>query len=334
MVHTPEATVLAPIRDLGKARLQVRILPPAQIGLTLIFVKMVVRSNSVAESSIGISDRSVVRIHPAELKQMLIMASNSKIEWTHHTGNLWWGCSKVLAGCDNCYAEGQANRYGRKVWGNDAPRMATKSVWSDFLKWQAAAHAAGEIHRVFVGSMMDIGEKPMPLVNWQGEPAIDASDGSRIYTDALRDRLCNEIVPACPNLDFLFLSKRACNYNKYMPEVWKHSPPDNVMFGTSVSDMKTWCDLVPQLLKVKGRRFLSVEPQIGPLKLLPFVEEKVDWIIQGGESGPHKRPFDISWAYWLRDWWAEHGIPYFFKQLDKVQPIPEDLMVRQFPERK
>lgn len=49
MVHTPEATVLAPIRDLGKARLQVRILPPAQIGLTLIFVKMVVRSNSVVE---------------------------------------------------------------------------------------------------------------------------------------------------------------------------------------------------------------------------------------------------------------------------------------------
>ena len=106
------------------------------------------------------------------------------------------------------------------------------------------------------------------------------------------------------------------------------------MFGTSVSDMKTWCDLVPQLLKVKGRRFLSVEPQIGPLKLLPFVEEKVDWIIQGGESGPHKRPFDISWAYWLRDWCAEQGIPYFFKQIDKVQPIPEDLMVRQFPERK
>lgn len=41
MVHTPEATVLAPIIDLGKAGLQVRILPTAQIGLTLIFVKMV-----------------------------------------------------------------------------------------------------------------------------------------------------------------------------------------------------------------------------------------------------------------------------------------------------
>lgn len=33
------------------------------------------------------------------------MSFDSKIEWTHHTGNLWWGCTNVHSGCDNCYAE-------------------------------------------------------------------------------------------------------------------------------------------------------------------------------------------------------------------------------------
>ena len=46
------------------------------------------------------------------------MAENSKIEWTDHTVNLWWGCSKVHTGCKNCYAEKLSNRYGDDVWGD------------------------------------------------------------------------------------------------------------------------------------------------------------------------------------------------------------------------
>lgn len=278
---------------------------------------------------------------------MLIMASNSKIEWTHHTGNLWWGCSKVHAGCDNCYAEGQANRYGHKVWGNDAPRMATKSVWGDFLKWQAAAHAAGEIHRVFVGSMMDIFEKPMPLVDWQGRvivvsgvskmidsSVVDTKIAMPVHTSFLRQKFFTHIVPNCLNLDFLLLTKRPSNINKYIPEEWLENPPENVMFGASVSDQKTFDDMVYHLKKVKGRKFLSVEPQLDWIRPTMYQMLGIDWVIQGGESGPHKRPFDIEWARWMRDFCAELGVPYFFKQIDKIQPIPEDLMVRQFSERK
>lgn len=56
------------------------------------------------------------------------MALNSKIEWTHHTANLWWGCTNVHEGCDNCYAERWANKYGVK-WGNDAPRRDWDVCW-------------------------------------------------------------------------------------------------------------------------------------------------------------------------------------------------------------
>lgn len=269
--------------------------------------------------------------------------AQTKIEWTAtpredgtlapgYTGNLWHGCTKVHAGCDNCYAEALTKRNGGvQVWGNNAPRKATKSVWADFFKWNAEAHAAGETRKVFVGSMMDIFEKNMPLVSWHGEPAIDGSDGSPIGTDALRQRFFNEVVPACSNLLFLLLTKRPGNINKMIPEAWKHTPPDNVMFGTSPVDAPTFARLVPQLKQVNGRRFLSIEPQLG--LILPTAEDLagIDWLIQGGESGPKRRPFSTDWARDMKQICERTGTPYFFKQWDKVRQIPADLMVRQFP---
>lgn len=38
------------------------------------------------------------------------MGQNSKIEWTHHTFNPWWGCVKVSPACKHCYAETWAQR--------------------------------------------------------------------------------------------------------------------------------------------------------------------------------------------------------------------------------
>lgn len=252
------------------------------------------------------------------------MAQNSNIEWTRHTGNLWWGCTKVHEGCDNCYAEAFAHRYNNDIWGNDRPRKAGKSVWSDFLKWQALAADARETHRVFVGSMMDIFEKPMPLIDWQGNQLPGNTGG-------LRDRFFREIVPNCPNLTFLLLTKRPSNINKMIPAEWKDNPPENVMFGTSPVNPETFKTLAGQLQKVNGRRFLSIEPQL--TLIVPNREDLagIDWVIQGGESGPRKRRFDTDWARAMRDACRAFGVPYFFKQIDKVQEIPEDLQIRQFP---
>lgn len=57
----------------------------------------------------------------------------------------------------------------------------------------------------------------------------------------------------------------------------------------------------------------------------------VHWIICGGESGHGRRPMDLDWAKSIRDQCKEAGVPFFFKQVDKVLPIPDDLMIREFP---
>lgn len=261
------------------------------------------------------------------------MAENSKIEWTDHTANLWWGCTKVHAGCDNCYAERISKRYGDDVWGNDKSRRMIKSVWKDLEKYQRDAEKEGVVKKVFVGSMMDIFEKPMPLIDSKGNPKITASNG-QYMTDNYRHILFEGIsMGRYNNLLFLFLTKRPSNINKYIPEEWKTNPPKNVMFGTSPVDQETADKLIPQLLKVNGRRFLSIEPQLGEFRLnyTDLNTGKFDWVIQGGESGHNRRPFDTDWARNIRDDCAYYKVPYFFKQVDKVLPVPEDLQIRQFP---
>lgn len=253
------------------------------------------------------------------------MAQNSKIEWTHHTANLWHGCTKVHEGCDNCYAEALAKRWGNDVWGNDKPRKEIKSVWNELAKMQQSAKQVGEVHRVFVGSMMDIFEKPMPLIFSNGEKATED-----YHTGILRYKLFRFIETGnYPNLMFLFLTKRPSNINKIIPESWKENPPQNVMFGTSPVNQQTFETLVRHLQEVNGKRFLSVEPQLDKITLGNLTG--IDWIIQGGESGHHKRPFNLEWARSMRDECAALGVPYFFKQIDKIQQIPADLLIRNFP---
>jgi len=255
------------------------------------------------------------------------MAKDSKIQWTNHTVNLWWGCTKVHEGCDNCYAEVLSNRFDDNLWGSDARRKKIKSAFNDLAKYQKWAVEEGhDTVKVFIGSMMDIFEKPMPMID---------NIGNKLDTDTgdLRNMLFDKISKGkYPNLVFLFLTKRPSNINKYIPIEWKTEPPSNVWFGTSPVDDKTFRTLIPQLLKVKGNRFLSIEPNIGTLK---NVEEAyfngIDWIIQGGESGSNKRPFNMRWAKDVRAMCEKKGIPYFFKQIDKVQEIPNDMIIMEFP---
>ena len=60
---------------------------------------------------------------------------------------------------------------------------------------------------------------------------------------------------------------------------------------------------------------------------------EIHWVIQGGESGPGRRPFDTDWGRNLKAECQATNTPYFFKQIDKVQKIPADLLVREFPDK-
>src|SRR5262245_42917072 len=87
------------------------------------------------------------------------MGHQSSIEWTDHTFNPWWGCTKVSPGCTYCYAETLSTRYGHTIWGPRAERrLFGDKHWQEPLKWNNTAEQIGKPARVFCASMADVFE--------------------------------------------------------------------------------------------------------------------------------------------------------------------------------
>ena len=109
----------------------------------------------------------------------------------------------------------------------------------------------------------------------------------------------------------------------------------NVWLGTTCEDQEHYDRRWPVLRAVRARiHFISYEPALGPLNrphAWDLSGARPDWIICGGESGKGAREMNPAWARWVRDACALHGIAFFMKQMTGKAPIPNDLMVRQFP---
>lgn len=258
------------------------------------------------------------------------MSENSKIEWTDHTFNPWIGCTKVSPGCDHCYAETWAKRYGTAEWGTGQPRhLTSESNWRQPLKWNREAAASGVRKRVFCASLADVFDNEVP--------------------EEWRVRLW-KLIYDTPHLDWLLLTKRIGNARHMLPlGVFREGPLANLWLGISVVNQQEADRDIPKLLALPVRiRFLSMEPLLGPVDLSEINGErvldpecwgdcacdalygfdtgcrrnggdgsltrKIDWVIVGGESGKDARPMHPEWAQSLRDQCVTAGVPFFFKQ--------------------
>lgn len=241
------------------------------------------------------------------------MAENSNIEWTDHTFNPWEGCQKVGPGCDHCYAETRNARFGGGTapnWGPGAPRRRTSvSTWNMPLRWNAqheAFHAQhGRRQRVFCASLADVFDN-----------AVDPKWRIDLF----------ELIRATPNLDWLLLTKRIGNVMKIgIPIGPNGGPLPNIWLGATIVNQEEADRDIPKLLATPARvRFLSMEPLLGPVDIVPFIHpdvgNTVEWVIVGGESGPSARPMHPDWARSLRDQCAAAGVPFLFKQWGEWAP--------------
>ncbi len=121
-------------------------------------------------------------------------------------------------------------------------------------------------------------------------------------------------------------------------------PLPNVWLGVSAEDQPRLDERIPLLLQSPAAvRFLSCEPLLGPVDLLrvrnwqhgesfatrsalhatdglnlgreiPGRDQRIDWVICGGESGSGARPMHPAWVRSLRDQCFRAGVAFFFKQ--------------------
>lgn len=244
---------------------------------------------------------------------------NTKIEWCAttgpdgtvypgHTFNPWWGCQKVSPACKHCYAADFANRFHPGLWGPAAttPRkIASEDYWKQPIKWDVKAKQLGIKLKVFCASMADVFEEHRGV-------------------EEARIRLWNLIV-ATPNLNWLLLTKRPENIMNMIPSIWWGGLPQNIWVGTTVENQEYADERIPHLLRVSATvRFLSMEPLCGPVDLRKYIswdiDNTIDWVIAGGESGRQASPSHPDWFRSLRDQCDPAGVPFFFKQWGELLP--------------
>lgn len=259
-----------------------------------------------------------------------MMGKDSKISWTHHTFNPWWGCTKISAGCAQCYAQTLAARWGFG-WGPTEVRTFGSRHWNEPRKWNRSAELAGTRARVFCGSMCDVFEK---RDGYHGE-ALNAQRASLW-----------KLIESTPLLDWLLLTKRPQNMSGMLPAGWLDSPRPNVWLGATVENNQAAHDRIPPLLKTPAAlRFLSCEPLLekvvltavgyapsnrGYLDALTGETEMdgvagkahaaprlpgLNWVIVGGESGAVARPYCVEWPASIIRQCRGAGVPVFHKQL-------------------
>jgi protein gp37 len=212
------------------------------------------------------------------------MSSKSKIEWTESTWNPITGCSKISAGCKNCYAERMAKRLqamGIENYKNGFKIQLHPQVLEYPLKWKKP-------QMIFVNSMSDLFHEKIP-------------------TSFIIEVI--EIIRKASWHTFQVLTKRSNRLYEIDNLIeW----PDNIWLGVSVENSE-YIERIIDLQKTEAKiKFLSCEPLIGPLKKLPL--SNIDWVIVGGESGPFARPILNEWVKDIRDQCLCNNIPFFFKQ--------------------
>jgi protein gp37 len=210
--------------------------------------------------------------------------ASTKIEWTESTWNPVTGCTKISAGCKNCYAERMAKRLqamGQYNYRNGFKLTCHRHALDLPLHWVKP-------QMIFVNSMSDLFHEDVP-----------ADFIIEIFN----------VMKNTPHHQYQILTKRAqrlAQLSAILP--WEK----NIWMGVTV-ETADYKQRIDYLRKTGANvKFLSLEPLLEDLGYLEL--DGIDWVIAGGESGIGARPIEAEWVRNIRDECQCQNVPFFFKQ--------------------
>ena len=286
------------------------------------------------------------------------MATNTKIQWSKHTWNPIWGCSKVSPGCKFCYAE-------RVISGQYKDSFAPRRTKPVTFNWPLQFHKALTGNEPFQERLVF---------------SCSMSDWFIEFADPFRDEMW-DIIRRTPNLIYQILTKREERVADCLPDDWGDGY-DNVWLGFSAENQAMYERRISYFKDIPAKvKFISAEPLIGRINMSypkglndaqmccpgtihdacnchghPCNESLlslngIDWVIVGGESGNKSGKYQFreckeSWVCEIISDCELSGVPVFVKQLGThlkdemklkgkhggdMEEWPEYLQVREWP---
>ena len=247
------------------------------------------------------------------------------------------GCTKVSAGCENCWSEQET-----------------------FMRCGHPNAVVSERARVVLDSTGFYGHitcrhDNLDLPLRVKKPTVFAVWNDLFHegvTESFRNHAYN-IMCRCRQHTFLVLTKR---HRTMWDHLFRNGEQDthemirdHIWHGVTVEDQQRADERIPLLLRVPGKRFISIEPMLGSISFSFGTCKNCGgrgWIdtgeldqmlclcnlngatkshgvsslvylhavLLGGESGKNARPMHPDWTRSVRDQCTEAGVPFFFKQ--------------------
>jgi protein gp37 len=212
------------------------------------------------------------------------MSNSTEISWTDAPWNPITGCTKISAGCQNCYAEKMAKRLqamGQPNYANGFGLAMHQHVLDLPLRWRKP-------RKVFVCSMSDLFH-------------------NTVTNDFIHSVF--EIMNRCPQHTFQILTKRSARLSDLAPDLnWT----PNIWAGVTVENAD-WLHRIEDLRDVPAAvRFVSFEPLLSDVGAIDLSD--IHWGIVGGESCPKSRIVCVEWIRNIRDQCIGNDIAFHFKQ--------------------
>lgn len=222
----------------------------------------------------------------------------------------WWdvswnpieGCTPISEACENCWALTMLKRFRGMEPGEIKfypERLEQPARWK-------------KPRRIFVGSLTD-----MFLSHGVAMGAMQST---------IRHML------RAPQHEYYFLTKRPGRMKEWLPGFLDlHEKGIRFALGVTAENQARFDERVPDLMSLSQwfRTFVSLEPLLGPIDL-KIAPAWLDWVIVGGETGPHARPMRPDWVRRIRNQCQKAGVPFWFKGWGRwvtERQAPEDAVM-------
>jgi protein gp37 len=210
--------------------------------------------------------------------------AKTKIEWADKVWNPVTGCTKVTAGCQNCYAE----RFSTRL----------KHMEQSKVKYRNGFQPTVHHHELYVP------------YKWKKPSRIFVCSMGDLFHDDIPSLFISAVVKTIienPRHEFLLLTKRPERMKEffcsYLPSLIGQTSDTiyNMWLGVSIENQETANRRLPFLADIPAhRRFISAEPLLSAISLQGFdihslvtkgrsLSDLIHLLIIGAETGPRAR---------------------------------------------
>ncbi len=206
--------------------------------------------------------------------------------------NPWRGCHKKSEGCSNCYIHRANSRKG----------IDTDIIYKTDEFYKPLEKDKKGNYKIKSGQTV--------YLCFNSDFLIEEADDWRKETW--------EMIKVRNDLHFLFLTKRIERFLISLPEDFTNGY-DNVTVCTTIENQLRADERLSFFKNLPIRhKIITIQPLLEKIDICHYLDESIEWVVAGGESGSNVRPLHYDWILDIREQCIKKNVSFEFRQLGSV----------------